>query len=223
MTAPPYVVLSCAMSVDGYIDDAGDERLILSNDEDLDRVDEVRSGVDAILVGAGTLRADNPRLLIRSADLRKRRVADGRTPDPIKVTVTSSGDLDPSADFFTLGDQEKLVYCPDDKVPTAQERIGGVATVVSTGPTLNLPNLLDDLGARGIGRLLVEGGSVMLTRFLTQGLADELHLVIAPFFVGDPRAPRFVGPGTFPDHRMKVAETRQLGDCVLIRYLARPA
>jgi hypothetical protein len=56
VTDLPYVLLSCAVSVDGYIDDGSDARLLLSNDEDFDRVDEVRSGVDAVLVGAGTIR-----------------------------------------------------------------------------------------------------------------------------------------------------------------------
>ena len=58
----PYVLLSCAMSIDGYLDDATDERLLLSNDADVDRVDTVRAECDAILVGANTIRADNPRI-----------------------------------------------------------------------------------------------------------------------------------------------------------------
>ncbi|SNQ49790.1 2,5-diamino-6-ribosylamino-4(3H)-pyrimidinone 5'-phosphate reductase (fragment) [Frankia canadensis] len=66
MTDRPYVLLSCAMSVDGYIDDATSARLLLSNDEDFDRVDEARASCDALLVGAETIRRDNPRLLVRS-------------------------------------------------------------------------------------------------------------------------------------------------------------
>ncbi|MFJ6956379.1 dihydrofolate reductase family protein, partial [Micromonospora aurantiaca (nom. illeg.)] len=66
MTTRPYVLLSCAMSIDGYIDDATTERLLLSNDDDLDRVDATRAGCDAIMVGAATVRRDDPRLLVRS-------------------------------------------------------------------------------------------------------------------------------------------------------------
>jgi 5-amino-6-(5-phosphoribosylamino)uracil reductase len=83
----PYVVLSAAASVDGYIDDISNQRLLLSNDEDFDRVDEVRAGVDAILVGANTIRQDNPRLLVRSTARRDRRLADGLSASPVKVTV----------------------------------------------------------------------------------------------------------------------------------------
>jgi len=60
MIERPYVLLSCAVSIDGYIDDTGPERLLLSNSEDLDRVDEVRAEVDAILIGATTVRRASP-------------------------------------------------------------------------------------------------------------------------------------------------------------------
>ncbi|MGW3810445.1 RibD family protein, partial [Micromonospora sp. NPDC005113] len=76
--ARPYVLLSCATSIDGYIDDASDQRLLLSNADDLDRVDAVRASCDAILVGAGTVRRDDPRLLVRAAERRAERVAGGR-------------------------------------------------------------------------------------------------------------------------------------------------
>ncbi|WP_186449776.1 dihydrofolate reductase family protein, partial [Nocardioides sp. J9] len=67
----PYVLLSCSVSLDGYLDSAGEGRLLLSNDADFDRVDEVRAGCDAILVGAATVRNDDPRLLVRSEERRR--------------------------------------------------------------------------------------------------------------------------------------------------------
>ncbi|MFD7311008.1 RibD family protein [Promicromonospora sp. NPDC059942] len=110
MTSRPYVVLSVAASLDGYIDDATPERLLLSNDEDFDRVDSVRAGVDAILVGASTIRADDPRLMVRSEDRRAKRLADGQPESPVKVTITASGEIDPEAKFFTTGDIDKIAY-----------------------------------------------------------------------------------------------------------------
>jgi len=217
----PYVLLSCAMSIDGYIHDATDTRLLLSNDADFDRVDAVRAGCDAILVGAQTIRQDNPRLLVRSAARRDARVGRGLPPSPAKVTLTARGDLDPAAAFFTAGRSDKLVYCASPAVVKARERLAGVATVVDAGDPVHLPGVLADLAARGVGRLMVEGGSGIHTWFLTAGLADEAQLVVAPFFVGDSRAPRFVGNGDFPWHagrRARLAEVRQIGDVVLLRY-----
>jgi 5-amino-6-(5-phosphoribosylamino)uracil reductase len=217
----PYTLLSCGMSIDGYLDDTADERLMLSNDADFDRVDAVRAGCDAILVGATTIRADNPRLLVRSADRRADRVARGLAPSPLKVTVTSRCDLDPEAKFFTAGDVDKLVYCASPALDRAKTKLGEVAVVVDGGDPVDLRTVLADLSARGVSRLMVEGGGTMHTQFLTAGLVDELQLVVAPFFVGDSAAPRFVGDGAFPwgpRHRAELAEVRQIGDVVLLRY-----
>lgn len=217
----PYVLLSCGMSIDGYLDDATDQRLLISNDADFDRVDAERAECDAILVGAGTIRRDDPRLLVRSRLRRDRRLARGKCESPVKVTVTGRAELDPAAQFFAAGDVEKLVYCASASVELARRRLGQVATVVDGGQPVDLSWAVADLRARGIGRLMVEGGGTMLTQFLTAGLADELQLVVAPFFVGDSRAPRLVRDGGFPwdpEHRAALAGVRQIGDVVLLRY-----
>src|SRR5215831_3552537 len=107
----PHTIVSCAVSLDGYLDDASDRRLILSGQEDLDEVDRLRAAADAILVGAGTIRADNPRLLVRDNARVAAREAEGRPPHPLRVTVTGTGDLDPAARFFT-GPGIPLVYAP---------------------------------------------------------------------------------------------------------------
>jgi riboflavin-specific deaminase-like protein len=192
----PYVLLSAAMSVDGHIDDTGPGPLLLSDAADFDRVDEVRAGVDAILVGATTLRRDDPRLNVRSAERRAARVAEGRAEYPLKVTLTGSGDLDPAARFFTTGGGPKLVYAATPGLDTARKAVGAVADVVDAGDPLNLHRLLADLSGRGVRRLMVEGGTAMHTLF--------------------------VGPGRFPHdtaHRMRLAEARPIGDLVLLRYL----
>ncbi len=221
MADRPYTVLSCGMSLDAYLDGPGEERVLFSNDADFDRVDGVRAESDAILVGAATVRNDDPRLLVRSSSRRAQRVARGLCPSPMKVTVTQHADLEPCARFFSTGDSDKLVYCPTETVDRARERLGRVATVVDGGRRVDVRKLSEDLHARGVRRLLVEGGSSVHTQFLTADLADELHLVVAPFFVGDPQGRRFVGDGPFPwnpDNRATLADVRRIGDVVLMRY-----
>ncbi|HST64422.1 MAG TPA: dihydrofolate reductase family protein, partial [Mycobacteriales bacterium] len=167
MADRPYVLLSAAVSLDGALDDRTDRRLILSGPEDLDAVDELRAGCDAILVGAGTVRADDPRLLVRSPARRAAREAAGLPPTPLRV-VLSRGELDPGAAVFR----------------------GGPPPLVLGG---ELPEVLAELAGRGVARLLVEGGASVHTAFLAAGLADELRLAVAPVFVGDPAAPRLLG------------------------------
>jgi 5-amino-6-(5-phosphoribosylamino)uracil reductase len=211
--------------MDGYLDSAIAGRLTLSNAADFDRVDAERARCDAILVGAGTIRTDDPRLLVRSPQRRAARVARGCPPSPTKVTVTTHADLDRRRAFFTAGDGEKLVYCHSAAVPAARGRLGGVATVVDAGDPVTLRRVGEDLARRGVGRLMVEGGGSVLTQLLSEDLADELQLVVAPLFVGDSRAPRFVDDALFPwspDRRAELAEVRQIGDVALLRYALSP-
>jgi 5-amino-6-(5-phosphoribosylamino)uracil reductase len=225
MAEHPYTVLSCGVSIDGYLDGATTTRLPMSNDADFDRVDGVRATCDAILVGAATVRNDNPRLLVRSQSRRDERVAHGLSGSPIKVTVTGHGKLDACADFFATGDAEKLVYCASPAVEETRDRLGSVATVIDAGQPVQMRRISEDLYARGVRRMLVEGGGTIHTQFLTADLADELHLVIAPFFVGDSRARRFVSDGEFPwnpGRRATLAEVCQIGDVVLLRYALSP-
>ncbi len=219
--ASPYVLLSCCLSLDGYLDDATRRRLVLSNAADLDRVDQVRAECDAVMVGAGTVRADDPRLLVRDDARRAERIARGWTPTPAKVTVTARGDLDPAARFFTTGDTDKVVVCPTSVVRRLRRALDGVATVVDGGTRVSMRGVTRVLHERGVRRLMVEGGSQVHTQFLTEGIADELRLAMAPIFVGDSRAPRFVGDGAFPwgEHRRAdLADLHRVGDVVVLRY-----
>ena len=223
----PYVLISCAMSVDGRIDDTSPDRLVLSGPEDLARVDELRASCDAIVVGANTIRRDNPRLLVRDPALRTARLAAGRPPQPVRVTLTGRGDLDPHARFFaaTPGAARPLVYCGRAAVPAASARLGTLADVIDAGDPASVRFMLADLVRKGCQRVLVEGGAMLLREVLADGLADELQLAVAPFFVGEEAAPRFGLPGPYPagpGDPMTLAEVRRLGGVVALRYLLGP-
>jgi 5-amino-6-(5-phosphoribosylamino)uracil reductase len=249
MARRPFVLASAAMSADGYIDDASPRRLILSSPEDLDRVDAERAGCDAIMVGAQTVRSDNPRLLVTSESRRARRVARGLPPSPVKVTLTASGDLDCDARLFAADGTAKLVYAAAGVAGELSARLEGRAEVIGMPEGHGLAWVLADLGGRGIGRLMIEGGSRLLAQALSDGLADEFQLAVAPVFVADPAAPRLLTPspqasqssagradqpghlsgfttsGRVAPTRMVLAGVTRAGDMAVLRYLprARPA
>jgi 5-amino-6-(5-phosphoribosylamino)uracil reductase len=219
----PYVLLSAAMSADGYIDDASATRLVLSDAADLDQVDELRASSDAILVGAQTIRSDNPRLQVASAARRQQRMARGQPTSPLKVTITSRGDLDAGSRFFA--DRPPLVYAGSAATVDLRARLGAAASIVPVpGPDrVDLAWVLADLAGRGIGRLMVEGGAQVLGQFLAAGLADEFRLAIAPVFVADPAAPRLpagaLGPGPLATGRLHLAGVTEVGHMAVLRYL----
>src|SRR4051794_1375264 len=179
----PYILLSCSVSLDGYLGDQT-PRLALSNEADFDRVDEVRASCDAVMVGAGTVRSDNPRLLVRSQARRDERMARGLPPSPKKITVTSRVDLDVRSRFFTTGETEKLVYTPSQRVADARARLGQAATIVDGGARVRMRRLAEDLGGRGVGRPLGGGGGGGPTQVLSGGPLREPPPRRAPVFVG---------------------------------------
>jgi 5-amino-6-(5-phosphoribosylamino)uracil reductase len=209
----PYVLLSAAISLDGYLDDASPERLLLSGEADFDEVDQLRAECDAILVGAGTVRADNPRLRVRASHRSSARVAAGRPEHPIRVVVGGGGELAPERNVWPA-----LVYTTDAEANRLRDQLGGHAEVVPLGANLELDALLADLGERGVGRLLVEGGGKIHTQFLAASAFDELRLAVAPIVVGDEAAPRFLRPGRYPRERLRLVAIRAVGDVAVLTY-----
>jgi 5-amino-6-(5-phosphoribosylamino)uracil reductase len=213
------------MSIDGFIDDASSRRLLLSNERDFDLADQERSLCDAILVGAGTIRADDPSLLVKSEARQRNRESKGLPRHPLKVTLTRSGNLPDRCKFLVAGESKKLIYCHRDHLDDLHSKITEFPDAQAiTLNDLSLEDVLTDLYSRGVRRLLVEGGNQIATSFLTNDLVDELHVSIAPFFVGEANAPRFVNPGTFPyraNRPMRLNKVEALDGVILLKYSLR--
>lgn len=228
------MIVSAAMSIDGFLDDASPERLLLSNAADFDRVDAVRAGVDAIAVGAATVRADDPRLLVRSPERRAERVAAGRPESPLRVVLSPSGRLEPGSRLFG-GGGPVVVYTSaagartfplgpeaDEFGPGAWPEGREAPEVVAVGENGVAPGaVLDDLARRGVGRVLVEGGGIVHTAFLSADLVDELHVAVAPFLLGKAGGSRFLHPAVFPqspERPLRLVEARAIGEVALLVY-----
>ncbi|OUN59391.1 dihydrofolate reductase family protein [Alistipes sp. An66] len=169
------ITLSFAATADGFLDDRSDRRLMISTPEDWEAVLRLRARCDAILVGAGTLRRDNPALLLRDPEVRARRAAAGLRPDLTKVTVTRSGRVDPSMRFFTEGDADRYIFS-EAKI----DGVEGIAEVISSDGSITPAFIVTELERRGIRHLLVEGGAETLRMFLDAGLADVVRRAVNP-------------------------------------------
>lgn len=167
------VTLSAAVTADGYLDDNTPRRLIISSPEDLAEVYRLRASCDAIIVGAETIRRDDPSLVLRDEAAREQRRRHGLTPDIAKVTLTRSGRLDPAARFFTTGSCARYLFAPQ---PLPQFD----AEVICCEEPLTARRIVTELERRGIERLMVEGGARLLDLFLSEGMADTLRLAVSP-------------------------------------------
>lgn len=166
-----YIIASIAISQNGYIDDSSDQRLILSSEEDLHAIHELRASCDAILIGANTVRRDNPSLTARSDP----------PSYPTKVTITKSGDLPLTSNFFTSGPAQKLIYAPQ----SVHDKIIAENTELINLAEMDLKDILADLKQRGFKRLLIEGGATIMNAVIEENLIDELRLAVAPITVDD--------------------------------------
>lgn len=220
----PEITCSVAVSLDGRIDGRCSQPLRLSSAVDFAAVDELRASQDAILVGAGTLRRDNPRLIIKEDLHRQRRLQKGQRPDPIKVTLTCSGNLAPELDFFRAGEAGRIVYCPALISDQLGAKLQPWAEVISCpGSQVDPEFLLRDLYRLGIHSLLVEGGQHVHSLFIEAGLVDRLRVAIAPFFIGDKGAPGFVNDGCFPfssKQPLRLESVENLGGTAVLWYRA---
>ncbi|MEJ5223235.1 MAG: dihydrofolate reductase family protein [Anaerolineales bacterium] len=176
----PLVTLTYAQSLDGSITHRRDEPgLAISGPETKRMTHWLRTRHDAILVGVGTLLADNPKLTVTHAQ--------GQAPRP--VILDSRLQTPPTARVFAHP-QPPLIACLESEASGDRARalLAAGADILPLPPNaaghLHLPALLGSLYQRGIRSLMVEGGAGVITSFLREGLADVVILTIAPFFVG---------------------------------------
>ncbi len=179
----PFVTIAFAQSIDGSLAAEPGKPLPLSGPESAAYTHRLRAAHDAILVGIGAVLADNPRLTVR--------LAAGLHPQPI--VVDSRLRFPDGAALLSHPTHPVWIAttaaAPEDRLQ-ALCSAGAVALVLPADPhgRVSLPDLLDELGARGIQRLMVEGGAAVITAFLSQGLADRLSVTIAPRLAAGVRA-----------------------------------
>ena len=190
--ARPFVYINMAMTADGKITSAAREYPKFTSDTDHRTMDRLRAEADAVLVGAGTLRADDPAMRIHDPGMRAYRRSLGKPEMLPNIVVTASADLDPAIAFFRDGTREARIVATVEDAPADRiARIEAFADVwqVGTG-RVDLPRLLARLRAdRGIERLLVEGGGELNWQFVSRDLVDELFVTVAPALLGGRQAP----------------------------------
>ncbi|HLZ29370.1 MAG TPA: dihydrofolate reductase family protein [Chloroflexota bacterium] len=228
MTRRPYVLINVAATLDGKIDTVERRGATISSERDRHRVDLLRASADAVMVGGRTLRDEDPRLLVRSADLRAERRSRGLPENPAKVAVVSTLRLKPDARFLTAGPARIIVFTPtgDQAHAAALPRQLGVEVYAFGAGRVDLKAALATLADLGIQRVLVEGGGSLNFELLRGRLVDEVHVFVAPLIFGGASAPTLAdGAGLTRDLALPLSradvETWDDGGIVL-RYKVDP-
>jgi 2,5-diamino-6-(ribosylamino)-4(3H)-pyrimidinone 5'-phosphate reductase len=206
------------MSADGKISTVARKQVRISGEDDLRRVDALKADVDAVMVGVGTVLADDPKLTIKSMALKRTRMGQGRTESPLRVVVDSRARTPPTA--AVLGSNALIAtsqQAPRHRVEELETR----ADILVVGERkVDLAALLERLKGRGVESLLVEGGATLNFALLSLGLVDEIYTYVGNIIIGGSAAPTLVdGEGLTNDFvKLNLQEVRQIGDGVLIKW-----
>jgi 2,5-diamino-6-(ribosylamino)-4(3H)-pyrimidinone 5'-phosphate reductase len=204
----PYVVVNIAMSADGKIST---------------RVDRLKAGCDAVMVGIGTVLADDPSLTVKSEECRKYRRNQGWDDHPVRIVVDSSGRIPPEASILHKGEGKRVVAVSRRADATKISLLEKKARVIVAGEDeVDLCALMNELGAMGIHRVMVEGGGTLIAGLIEAGLVNEIYTFIGNIIIGGKDAPTFTeGEGfilesAFP--RLTLREARRIEQGILLHW-----
>ncbi|MEK7468416.1 MAG: dihydrofolate reductase family protein [Planctomycetota bacterium] len=214
----PFTTAIVAMSLDGKIATRDRDDTAFSSRADRRFLNEKRAQSDALVVGAGTVRAGDPPMRVSPRSLLKDR------PEPLRAVVSRLCLLSPDLMVFGPG-SKTLVFTCEDASPGARKALSGAAEVrVSKGSVVRAAEVLEALGALGAKRVLVEGGGELIWAFLEEDLLDEIHVTLCPVAIGGQTAPTPAGGAGFDAaslKRAKLIDVRREGDELFLHYSFR--
>ena len=218
----PFVFINIAASVDGKISDESRRQLKISCEEDFKRVDKLRAESDAIMVGIGTVLADDPRLTVKSEELRGWRTDQGKPENPIRVVVDSRCRIPLNAKV--LNKEAKTIVAVSKLADRSRvEKLRHKAEVVTFGESkVDLRALMRYLYKIGVRKVMVEGGATLNYGLLKEGLVDEIYVYYGSMIIGGAKAPTIVDGSSFnPPIELELISIEKLGRGVLTKWKVR--
>ena len=223
----PYVVVNVAMSADGKLSTRERRQVKISGAQDFTRVDRLKAGSDAVMVGIGTVLADDPSLTVKGEDCRQHRKSRGVCENPVRVVVDSRARIPLEASILHKGNGLRIVAVSEKADPEKIAALKHAATIIVAGEQqVDLAALMDELGTMGIQRLMVEGGGELIAGMIRARLVDEIYTFVGNIIIGGREAPTladgegFAGDAEFP--RLTLIEARRIENGILLHWKVGP-
>jgi 2,5-diamino-6-(ribosylamino)-4(3H)-pyrimidinone 5'-phosphate reductase len=216
-----HVVVNAAMSVDGKLASHRREQLAISGPEDFDRVDRIRAAADGVIVGVGTVVADDPHLTLDVTDRRVQRQRHGRPGNPARVVADSTARTPLDARIL---DDEATTYLLVSEQTSEERRTkladAGAEVIVVGDDRVDLAAGIDRLADEGIERLMIEGGGELIFSAFDAGLVDELSVFVGSQLIGGRDAPTLADGDGFTEEfpALTLDDIEQLDDGVVLKY-----
>lgn len=217
----PFVFINAAMSADGKIATIERRQTRISGDLDFDRVDELKAGSDAVMVGIGTVLSDDPSLTVKSDKRKSERRSRGNDENPVRIVVDSMARTPIDSDIFKKGEGKRIIAVSESAPQEKMEQLSGKAEIITAGKEkVDLNKLLAELKKRGINKVMVEGGATLNWGLVSNGLVDEIYTFIGNIILGGKNAPTLVdGEGcTGVACRLELMSCEKLEEGMLVRW-----
>ena len=219
----PYVVVNVAMSADGKISTRERRQVKISGVQDFERVDRLKADSDAVMVGIGTVLADDPSLTVKSEERRTDRLHRGADEHPVRIVVDSTARISLEASILHKGAGKRIVTVSRRADPKKITALQKYATVIIAGEDeVDLSIMMDKLGEMGIGRVMVEGGGTLIAGLIRAGLVNEIYTFIGNMIIGGKDSPTFVdGEGFLQESgfcRLTLIDTLKIESGVLLHW-----
>jgi len=220
----PYVIVNIAMSADGKTSTCEHRQVRISGVQDFSRVDRLKAGCDAVMVGIGTVLSDDPSLTVKSEECRNYRRKKGWDDHPVRIVVDSGGRIPPDASILHRGEGKRVIAVSGRADATKISELEKKAIIIAAGENkVDLCVLMSELGAMGIHRVLVEGGGTLIAGLITAGLVNEIYTFIGNIIIGGKDAPTFadgegfIAESAFP--RLTLQEARRIEQGILLHWI----
>ena len=188
----PFIFINSAISADGKLSTRERKQIRISGKLDFERMDDLRSQADAVMVGIGTILSDDPSLTVKSPERKAARKAAGKNENPARIIVDSSARTPVNADIFTKGDGIRIVAVSNAAPAENVEKLKKMALVIKTETNkVDLSELVEKLKKMGINILMVEGGATLNWGMLSAGLVDEIYTFVGNLIIGGATSPTF--------------------------------
>lgn len=220
----PFTKVVLAMSADGKIADARRSPARFGSAADKQHLETQIASCDAVLFGAETLRAYGTTLRVTSPNLLHQRQEQGKSPQPVQIVCSASGDIDPSIRFFQQPIPRWLLTTTSGATQWQQQALFEQVWVEDSPSGIEWATVLSRLRAYGIDALAVLGGGELVASLLAAGCLDELCLTICPLLLGGRHAPTPVAGDGFLEAlapRLELVSVRSLDHEVFLNYRIR--
>jgi 2,5-diamino-6-(ribosylamino)-4(3H)-pyrimidinone 5'-phosphate reductase len=218
----PFTFINSAMSADGKISTKERKQVRISGQIDFNRMDQLRAGSDAVMVGIGTVLADDPSLTVKSSELKMERIASGKKENPARIIVDSKARTPIDADIFKKGEGKRIIIvsksAPSDKVALLKEK---AIIVVAGKKSVDLKQAMSELKSQGIDRLMIEGGATLNWGMISNGLVDEIYTFVGNLIIGGKTAPTFTDGEGFTEkdiQKLELIDAEKMEEGILLKW-----